>query len=129
VLDLPPGGHDVSYYLPNEPEVLTARLPLDQAQAGFGGVVDELLDGRYDCAWFGTSVLRERGWFALVDPDGPLADHVGDVLRLTSTDGRVTVYAAGSVRSGPTIAVTRQAYARLALLSTPSTPVSIEVLA
>lgn len=116
--------------LPDEPHVVEMRRSLRDAQAALSTAVVEAFPVFMECAWFGTSVLVDRGSFALVDPDGPLADLVGDDVRLTTDDGTtVSVYVVGSQAMGTPIAVARRPFLALAPLTRDSVSVEVAVLA
>lgn len=116
--------------LPDEERVVWARRSLLDAQALLAGAAQPALPLFYECAWFGTAALVDRGSFALVDPDGELGEYVGDDLRLTNEDGAsLIVYVVGSqAMGGIPIAVTRRSFLALAPLTRDSVPVRVEVL-
>lgn len=82
----------------NVPDDITdqeiARLPFYEAQAEFArGAPDPLQRYIAQCGWHGTVVDEEVDSFALVRADGPLADLVGERLKITRVDRPRTVYA------------------------------------
>lgn len=102
--------------LPNEPVILAGRQALPDAEALFSGGVKRL--GYYNVAWYGTDISDERGAFALVDPLGALASHVGDFLSISYQARSVTCYTIGSVPNlGADVAITRAAFLLLARLT------------
>lgn len=113
--------------LPPEPEVLEGRLSFVDAQAALGG---SFLPFQSDvsCGWFGTVLEDERGWFAIVSED-TLADLVGDTIRVTLDDVSLIVYVVSSDSLDWDLALTRQAFSRLALLAEDSVSVTVEVTA
>ncbi|MET0604180.1 MAG: hypothetical protein ABW167_19505 [Baekduia sp.] len=114
----------------SEPEILQARQGFPDAQASLDGARLSLLDGLYGLGWYGSSLSRERGSFALVNRGGPLEDLVGDRLRLTDpqTGRSVVVYAFASEGLDHDIHVTRRAYAAVSLLAVDRIDVTVEVL-
>jgi hypothetical protein len=118
--------------LPNEPEILLARRAFPDAQAALTGVVAAERNTRNTLGWYGTTFHEERGSFAIVREDGPLADLVGDRLRLRY--GKATpvfVYCIGAreIADGYDIVVPRRVFAALELLAVDRIDVIVEVLA
>ena len=113
--------------LPNEPEVLLARQSFSDAQWSFSGL-GERFGTYYTCGWYGTELNDERGCFALVDDTGPLADLIGDRLRLRYDQRAVFVYCFGSTELPHDVAITRRAFAALALLSLDEIRLIVEVV-
>lgn len=106
--------------LPPEPEILDARLPFLEAQSALAGVPLVGTPDTHSCSWFGTDVLLERGSFALVQRDGPLADLVGDRLKLTWQRKVIYVYCVGTGQPEDVpndLGITRRAFAALSLLT------------
>lgn len=114
--------------LPNEPEVLDARLPFPDAQVALDGVPSSRLTDFHTCGWYGTTLHDERGAFAMVNETGPLADLIGDRLRLRYERKSVNVYCFGSTDLPHDIAITRRAFASLELLAVEEIEVLVEVL-
>lgn len=123
-------GTVIPLALPDEERVVRARRSLNDATAALAAPAAQTLPAAYDCAWFGSSALVDRGSFALVDPALALADYVGDDLRLTTPDGRQAyVYVVGSTAIGAPIAVARRVFLSLGRLSLATVSVIAEVLA
>jgi hypothetical protein len=114
--------------LPNEPEVLDARQCFADAQRSLEGVTEARIGAFHTCGWYGTEVNDERGSFALVDEAGPLADLIGDRLRIRYDRREVYVYCFGSTDLPVDVAITRRAFARLDLLAKDEINVIVEVV-
>lgn len=115
-----------------EPLVLDGRQAYLDAQASFPGLA--LPRGFFAISWYGTSISDERGSFGVVDPMGPLADVVGDVVEVVYYPGllrsqgtrTVRVYVIGSqLGLGTPIGITRRSY--LALESLAIEPITASV--
>lgn len=115
-------------FLPSEPEILDARQGFPDAQAALGSGVLDAVSGLYGCGWYGTSVSRERGSFALVNRDGPLESIIGDRVKLTSGDHSTFVYVIGSADLDWDIHITRRSFAALSLLAVDRIDVTVEVV-
>lgn len=117
--------------LPPEPVVLKARLAFADTQAELTTPTASTLGTLYDCGWFGTAHIIDRGCFAIVDPAGPLADLVGDTLRLRNwrTKRTAAVYVVGSLSDMPTpIAIARRPFLAFEALTAERAQVEIEIL-
>ena len=113
----------------NEPEILAARQGYLDAQADLmGGVFSRDPGTTYTCGWFGTSVMSERGFFALVNEDGPLTDLIGDRLRVIVGGRSVYVYVLTSAVLPQDLCLARRPFAALAQLAVSELDVSIEVI-
>lgn len=112
-----------------EPEILDGRHNFNDAQVTFNHAADTVWPSLVSVSWYGTRVSDERGSFAHVRTGGPLADLVGDHLRITSASRSVNVYVLGATDALVTdLAITRRAFVALGLLSTVSLPCKVEVL-
>lgn len=116
-------------FFPNEPEILAARRPFPDAQAALEGGTLELRETLFSCGWYGSSISRERGCFALVNDTGGLSDLIGDRVRLMSGTRSVIVYVVGGGTFDYDIHLMRRAYAALSLLAVERIDVTVEVLA
>lgn len=116
-----------------EPEVLASRRAFPQAQAMLAGAPKRMVAPAATVTWHGSSVHPETGAVALVDPAGPLADLVGEVIRLTRvTPGatrRVFVYVVGSASLDGDLSLTRRAFLSLGLLALSDITAIIETVA
>lgn len=115
--------------LPPEPEVLEAREAFPDAQELLSarvstGVVYE----RQALSWYGSIISDERGSFGVVNPDGPLADLVGDHVRITHREEVVVVYVAAAAEVPTPLAITRRAFLALGRLTEENITVTLEVL-
>lgn len=117
--------------LPNEPEIIDAKLAFPDAQRALAGVPEPGTAVRSTVGWYGTSLHPDRGCFAIVREDGPLADLVGDRLRVTYNDKSVTVYCIGArtIDSGEDIVITRRSWAAVELLSMDRIVAVVDVVA
>jgi hypothetical protein len=117
--------------LPDEPEIMDARLAFPDAQTALDGVSDERGVIRYTCGWYGTKTHPERGSFCIVNEAGPLVDLVGDRLKLHHDDRVANVYCIGSrsIEEGQDIIVPRLVWTRLEILAEDTIEVTLEVLA
>lgn len=86
------GTYVSTHPVPVEDEFYYARLPFDLAQKTLdsGKNVENSIQIA-NCGWHGTRTDPERGSFVLVNADGPLADLVGERLRITSGRGGATI--------------------------------------
>lgn len=114
--------------LPNEPEVLEARLAFPDGQDALNGVPESAGAGPYTLSWYGTQVHDERGSFGLVNAIGPLADLVGDRVQILYKTHSVRVYVFGSTDLDTDIAITRRAFASIELLAKDSINVRVQTL-
>jgi hypothetical protein len=112
-----------------------ARLPFSQAQEYFADVAAPVPPSapryRSVAGWHGTIVDPERGAFALVHPDGALAELVGDRVRVRATpSGRQVIVYVSALNDDiiEDISLTRRAFADIALLSQDNQNVIVEVL-
>jgi hypothetical protein len=88
-----PLDYDLSIYatytnyrqaLPDEDDFYYARLPFERAQLALDtGKVESGSLHTGTLGWHGNRLDPERGSFVIVDSDGPLADLVGERLRIT----------------------------------------------
>lgn len=113
----------------DEPMILTCRRAFPEAQAALeSGGGAPFGDRLYTMGWVGTRVSSERGSFAVVALNGPLADLVGDIVRLTHGTKSVLAYVVGSADLPYEIGVTRRTFAAVELLSVDSVDVIVEVV-
>lgn len=126
------------YKVPDVEDQALARLPwgLSQRVLGASGPVRTTRRAA-TCGWHGTSVDPERGAFCIVRSDGPLADLVGERVRVTLRQGTrervVTLYCHDEQpfpleAAQEDLSLTRRAFLALAPWSTDSLAVSVEVL-
>lgn len=120
---------------PDVDDLQLSRLPYNETQEAFattGTVVGELRLAT--AGWYGTRVDPERGAVAVVRSDGPLADLVGERLKVTSDEGvaprSVYVYchSEGVIAADEDLALPPGLFARLAQLSRDAITVRVEVL-
>jgi hypothetical protein len=118
-----------------EPLVLDGRQAFLDAQAQLTG--PSAVRGFYTVGWYGSSLSDERGSFGVVDPAGPLADLVGDVVEVTyyplatGSQGRrsVRVYVIGSQQDlGVNLGITRRSYMALEVLAIEPITASVGVV-
>lgn len=112
----------------DEPEVEDlhlGRLPFPQAQEAFAGGVARVSE--VQAGWHGTVLSPETGSFALVNQEGPLADKVGDRLRVTVGLNNVFVYVLGEAELEDDISLTRRAFLALGPLAADSLDVTVGV--
>lgn len=117
--------------LPPEAEVLLAQQAHLDAQAALAGELDHRIVDLHECSWFGTAQVTNRGYFALVTPEGPLAELVGDFISVRNwrTGRAVRAYVVGGLADMPTpLALARRAFFDIEVLSASSVTVEIEVL-
>lgn len=114
-----------------EPEILEARRSFPDTQAAMASAGVPALFGPdfYTVAWKGHELTDTPGSFCTVNADGPLANLVGDHLRLRFGASRsVYVYCVGSATLAVDIGVTRRAFAALEFLAVDSLAVLVEVV-
>lgn len=130
----------MSYTPPaNVPDDYLARLPWDVAQAALGSAGTIAASRQTAVAgWHGTSTDPEAGSFCIVRSDGPLADLVGERVRVTYRVGTLARAVAlfchdeqdfGAAAADEDISLTRRAFMALAPLALDSVTVEVEVLA
>jgi hypothetical protein len=116
-----------------EPQVLRGRQALLDAQRLYAGPT-ETRRGSFTLSWYGSTLSDERGSFGVVDPFGPLADLVGDVVELTYYPligvrfgyRQVRVYLIGSAQNlGTDIGIARRGYMTLERLAIE--PISVNL--
>jgi hypothetical protein len=128
----------MSYVIPtNVPDEYLARLPWDVSQQalGTGGAVATTRQSAV-AGWHGRTTDPETGAFCIVRSDGPLAELVGERLRITYRVGTiarsVAVYCHDEQDFGEAadedVSLTRRAMLALAPLARDSLPVEVEVL-
>jgi hypothetical protein len=101
-----------------EPELAVGRRAFPKAQELFAGTVVERIPGFVSVGWYGSSRHPETGAFALVAIDGPMADRVGDILKIAAPSGaNVFVWVVGARDVSTPLAVTRRAFMGLANLA------------
>lgn len=116
--------------LPNEPEIMDARLAYPDAQRALAGNIEEVSVTFNTLGWYDTKFHPERGCFAIVREDGPLVDLVGDRLHIRYGDKTVNVYCftAREIEDGQDIVITRRSFAALELLAVDRIDVIVETL-
>jgi hypothetical protein len=113
----------------DEPEIVEARRAFDDAQVLLDRVPESLWPSLVDVSWYGTATHPERGAFAIVARNGPLADLVGDHLRVRYREKTVNVYViASSLDVLTPLALTRRAYMALEVASVLSVSCAVEIL-
>mgnify|MGYP001178067294 CR=1 FL=1 len=120
------------------PDLIMARRPWNVAQEAFGRAGVVAGSRRFATAgWHGPFTDPEAGSFAIVRSDGPLADLVGERVRVTYRAGTlarsVAVYVHdehdfGEDAADEDISLARRAMLALAPLRLDSIPVEVEVL-
>jgi hypothetical protein len=130
----------MSYTIPsNVPDGYLASLPWDVSQQalGAGGTISTSRLAA-TAGWHGPSTDPETGARCIVRTDGPLADLVGERLRITYRSGtrarQVVVYCHdeqdfGDEASEEDLSLTRRAMLALAPLALDSITVEVEVMA
>lgn len=118
-----------------QPMLMICRRGFQDAQALLHGTAQRLASRRSNVSWFGGNLYPETaGSIAVVDPNGALADLVGDIIRVTllgpGEAPHVYVWVDGSVSLEPDIelALARRAFLELSLLSAESLSCKIEVI-
>lgn len=101
------------------------------ALGGSGGASDESY--RVTTGWHGTRIDTRRGWYAVVAKDGPLADLVGERVRVTCRDdprapGVIVYVVTDATVLDDEVSLARQAYLRLCDPSLDAERVLIEVM-
>lgn len=122
--------------LPPEDEILIARHAFPDAQAELAGVSALFSGTQYACGWYGTRISDERGSFAVVNTKGPLADLVGDILKVRHPaadlgETSVWVYCVGAVNLDAQeydLALSRRAFMALTGLYEDVLDVLVEVV-
>lgn len=128
-----------SYAAPNVEDAALARLPWTLSQR-FLGATGPLAATRTaaTAGWYGSTTDPEQGANCVVRTDGPLAELVGERLRVTYRLGTlrrsVAVYVHDEQDFGPDaadedLALSRRAFMAIAPLATEALPVEVEVLA
>lgn len=117
------------FVAPDEPDDFLAALPFPEAQTALTSPPVAGSTRSATCGWHGTFTDPNRGAYAVVAPDGPLADLLGERIRVRS-GARAVVATVTAERDIPEdLSLARRAFLELALLSTEELRVSVEVLA
>lgn len=117
---VPPAGATEEYY---------ASLPFATAQAKLAETAPNPMTWQLvTCEWHGTRVDPNRGSFAVVRADGPLAGLVGERLRVSFGGREVFVYVVATRAIDDDLSLARRAFAALAVLSTETLNVGVEVM-
>lgn len=111
-----------------ELEVQWGRRAFPVSQALMLGTPVSRVQGLIETGWYDTSVHPEEGAFCLVDRAGPLADLLGDIVKITLKDRFIFVYCIGTSSLPFPIALARRAYLSLALLNTEFIKPLVEVV-
>lgn len=118
-----------------EPPVLDGRQAFLDAQRLFVGA--SVPRGVYSVSWYGTVISDERGCFGMVDPLGPLADVVGDVVEVVYWPPGARAYGSRSVRVyvlgsqqdlGADLSIARRCYLRIERLALDPISASVGVV-
>jgi hypothetical protein len=128
-----------AYKVPDVDDASLARLPwtLTQRFLGSAGALSSTRQSAV-AGWHGATTDPEQGANAIVRSDGPLAELVGERLRITYRRGTlarsVAVYVHDEQDFPPEVAdedisLARDAFMRLAPLATNSLPVEVAVVA
>lgn len=114
------------------PELMIARRAFPATQELFSRPVARVAASAAQIGWFDTEVCAEGGAVAVVAPDGPLADLVGEIvavkLNLATEVRGVFVYVVGRAPVVEDLSLSRRAFLELAFLSTEALECSVEVL-
>lgn len=118
---------------PEETDEYYARLPFPEAQRIFAAGSPQLSEALVSrIGWHGTATDLERGSFAIVREDGPLAHLIGERLRITRGDrvGRlqVYVYCHSRLELPDDLSVPRRIYLQLGLPAEDDIPVTVEIV-
>lgn len=115
-------------------EMQYGRLPYSLAQSVFGSAdVDPATLTRATCGWHGLKFDLQRGSFAIVARDGPLADLVGERVRVRRTGYRpravyVYVHDEALLEGDEDISLPRRQFMALDLLAKTTLEVVVEVV-
>lgn len=101
-----------------ESDIVFARRNFIEVQAALDVYPSKMIDGVFTCGWYGTAINAERGSFCVVNEDGPLADRVGEYIRVSYLNGSVSVYCLESLTIPYDLALARRAYYDLSPLWT-----------
>lgn len=111
-------------------EELLASLPFKEAQKALGAVPSPGV--RFSvCSWHGLRIDSRRGCFAVVRSGSPLADLVGERLKITDRKTRRFVYVycrAEAIDLPDDITLARRAFVALRPLWTETARVKIEIV-
>lgn len=122
---------------PDVEDAALARLPWTVAQDALASGPVTASRRSAVAGWHGRSTDPETGAFCIVRSDGPLADLVGERVRVTYRDGTITrsvaLYCHDEQDFGEAadedVSLTRRAMLALAPLAWDAVPVEVEVLA
>jgi hypothetical protein len=117
----PPGAVD---------DLMLAQLPFPTAQRLLAGAAVRGSRERVLAEWHGTSADGDtiQGSLAMVNPDGPLADLVGERIKVTFQTRSVIAYVHKSGQLDDDLSLTRTLFARLARLDATNISVLVEVV-
>ena len=114
---------------PDAPEDYYAELPWAEGQAVLAAGAPLAGSAKIaSCGWHGTRTDPNRGWFAVVAQAGPLADLLGERVRVTAAGRSLCALVVDSRDVAEDISLARPAFARLAVLSTEQLTVRVEVM-
>jgi hypothetical protein len=113
-----------------EEEVNYGRRAFPEAQALLGGGVYARVGVFINVGWYDTETHPEAGAFAVVRPDGPHVDLVGEILKVTAEARSVFVYVVSSadIPPGLDMALYRRAFLGLAVLARESISCMVEIV-
>lgn len=111
-----------------EADILYARGAFPEIQLELSAFPSRRIDGLFSCGWYGTAINDERGSFCIVNSEGPLAEMVGEYLRVYYLTKDVALYCVESHAIPYDLAITRRAYFELASLWTPYLNVRVATL-
>lgn len=107
-----------------------STLPFATAQAALGATQPiPGSDVQAACGWHGTLTDPERGSVAIVRTDGPLADLVGERIRITFEEEAVVAYVHTEADILDDLSVPRRSFMGLAPPAQESIDVTVEILA
>lgn len=109
-----------------EQEIMDARRAFPKAQELLFGPPDGELSWVGPCGWHDVSVNREAGAFAVVAFAGPLAESVGEVVRVSRGPRSVFVYIVASADIVQPISIARRAWWDIGGLVETSAQVVVE---
>jgi hypothetical protein len=111
----------------DEPEILNGTRAWAEAQTYFQGIPDPTRT-RYDvqCSWYGTSISEWEGSFCVIQAGSELEDLVGDIVQVFYRDRSCFLYCVGGADIPTPLALTRQAFLRIAALSNDEISVGVQ---
>lgn len=111
-----------------EVEIVNGMRAWPESQVALRGATDPSQVFDVLACWYDTDIEEHEGAFCLVDVGGPLADLVGDFVRVTHAGREAFVYCLGQEDLPCEIGLARRAFMALEFLNVSEIDVTVEVV-